>query len=217
MEHYRNKLIVFEGLDRSGKSSIAKRLNEYLNQHNIPSIYTFQPGDTRWGTNAVLIRSLCKDKRHNLHPLSNFFAFLLDKVEHTDKVVVPYLEDGYTVISDRWHYSNIAYQLYGKQLLKEYNVPEEVALWLNQTAIQCKDPDIVLYFPDKLNIHRDEDVNDSFDNETIKFFERVKKSYNEMAEKNNWVVITPAATEETTFYKVLDVVNERSVDMKKGG
>jgi dTMP kinase len=204
MDKLRNKLIVFEGGDRTGKSSVAQLLNKHLNDNDIPSILTFQPGDTRWGIEATIMRSLCKDKRHNLHPLSNFFAFLLDRVEVTDKIVNPYLADGYTVISDRWHYSTVAYQLHGKQLLEKYQMPKDVLEWLNDLAIQSKEPDLVVYFPEKLEVYRDSDDNDQFENVEDTFFDRVHKAYEEMAQRDNWLRMLPGDSEKDTFANLLE-------------
>lgn len=205
----KNRLIVFEGGDLTGKSSVAKLLNKYLNDNNIPSILTFQPGDTRWGVEATIMRSLCKDKRHNLHPLSNFFAFLLDRVEVTDKVVNPHLSDGYTVISDRWHYSTVAYQLYGKQLLEKYQMPQGVLEWLNDLAIQSRDPDLVVYFPEKLNTYREDDKNDQFENVEDTFFDRVHKAYEEMARKGDWLRITPGSDERDTLANLIEKLSTK--------
>lgn len=204
----KNKLIVFEGGDVSGKSSIAKRLVKDLNDEGIASIFTFQPGDTKWGTNATLMRSLCKDKRHNLHPLSNFFAFLLDRVEVTDKVVSPSLDQGNTVVSDRWNYSTIAYQLYGKRLIEHYDMPESVLTWLNDLAIRTSRPDVVVYFPEKLDVWRAKDENDQFENTEDSFMDRVHKAYESMAHQYGWLRIYPESTEEATYQKVRTLLDE---------
>ena len=205
MEKWKNKLIVFEGGDSTGGTSVSKALAKYLNDEGIETVWTFQPGDINWGTNAAITRSWCKDKRHNLHPLANFFAFQLDRVEQTSKIIVPALEAGKTVISDRWNYSTIAYQLYGKQLLEKYNMPEDVLNWLLTTAITSKEPDHVFYFPEKLNVGRIDDKDDLFDNAGDAFVSRVSDAYENMYEKaDNWFRITPGSSVEETLRKVLD-------------
>jgi dTMP kinase len=200
---FRNKLIVFEGQDSTGKSSVATLLNTYLNKNNIPSVFTFQPGDTTYGTHAVLMRSMCKDKRYDLHPLANFFAFQLDRVEQTAKVVVPALEQGKTVISDRWNYSTYAYQLYGQQLIEKLDMPKQVAEWLLETAIISRKPDMVFYFPHKIVSNRKDDPNDNFDALGSEFFNRVHGAYEELAERFNWIRVTPGSSAEDTLNKIL--------------
>lgn len=209
LSKWENKLVVFEGADKTGKTSVAHLLSDYLNKNGIETVFTFQPGDTNWGPLAQFFRSLCKDKRWNLHTLSNFFAFQLDRVEQTDKVVVPALEQGKTVISDRWNYSTYAYQLYGKQLIKEYNIPEEVLTWLLDAAITSRNPDFVIYFRDTLDVERDDDLNDSFDRAGHEFFKRVKDAYDRLYDRNtNWLLASPGNNAEETLENVLEMVDK---------
>jgi dTMP kinase len=190
LEKFRNKLCVAEGSDNCGKSTVAKMLNQKLNNEGIPSIFTFQPGESEYGVHATFIRSLCKDKRWSLHPLSNMYAFFMDKVEQVQKVVVPALESGKTVICDRWNFSTTAYQLFGKQIMETYDMPREVADWLNYTSeLGCK-PNVVYYFSEKIKKQigireSDSGKSDLFETAGDPFFERVYKSYEEMANDPN--------------------------------
>lgn len=207
LEKLRGKLLVFEGYDKTGKSSVAKLLADTLNSNDIETVFTFQPGDTAWGTTAALTRSLCIDKRYNLHPLSNLFAFLLDRTEQVDKIVRPALEAGKTVISDRWWHSTIAYQFHGKELLKDYLLNEEFAFWLNRTASLNYEPDYVFYFPETLDIERPVDENDQFEIAGSSFSERVKSSYNSMAGTiDSFVSIVPGSNPLETLKILLEQI-----------
>lgn len=208
IEKWKNRLIVFEGADSSGKSSVANLLVDHLNKNGVDTIFTFQPGDSNWGPLAPVLRSLCKDKRWDLHPLANFFAFQLDRVEQTSKVVVPALNEGKTIISDRWNYSTYAYQLYGKELVTKYNMPKEVLEWLLETAIVSRSPDYVFYFPEKINANRKDDENDAFDKSSDDFFMRVHNAYEELAKKNsNWIRVLPGYSAEDTMNKILHIMD----------
>jgi len=202
-EIFRNKLCVFEGADSVGKSSVAKILAEKLSLHGmIESIFTFQPGDTAYGKHAETIRSFCKDKRYGFHELSNLFLFLADRVEVTDKVVRPALEAGKTVISDRWSYSTVAYQLCGKQLADR--LPQAVVDWLLGSDINlCPEPDYVFYFPQKILSSRPEDHNDTFETAGGDFFSRVHEAYDIMSGAKNWYRIYPGESAEETVDDIL--------------
>ena len=201
-EKFHNKFCIFEGGDECGKTSIAKILTDYLNKIGIETIFTFQPGDNMYSPVAPFVRSLCKDSRWNLHPLSNFFMFNFDRCENIHKIVLPSLKEGKTVISDRSHFSTIAYQLYGKNLIKTMSI--EVANWLMKEAVANLEPDIVFYFPDKLDVNRPEDKNDQFETESEAFQRRVHTAYEEMADKYNWIRVYPENTAEETFKKMLN-------------
>ena len=209
LNKWKNKLVVVEGSDCTSKSSVANLLVDYLNKNGVNTIFTFQPGDSNWGPLAPVLRSLCKDKRWDLHPLANFFAFQLDRVEQTSKVVVPALNEGKTVVSDRWNYSTYAYQLYGKELVTRYNMPKEVLEWLLETAIVSRSPDYVFYFPEKINVNRKDDENDAFDKANEDFFMRVHNAYEELAKKNsNWIRVLPGYSAEDTMNKILHIMDE---------
>jgi dTMP kinase len=205
LENLRNKLIVFEGSDKTGKTSVAKLLVDELNGNGIPAIFTFQPGDPNWGTEAVLMRSLCKDKRHNLHPLANLFAFLLDRVEQTSKVVKPALDEGKTVVSDRWWHSTIAYQFHGKKIITDYNLDEKFATTLNKVASMYLEPDYVFYFPVQLEVDRKDDINDQFDNSEEKFKKRVNAAYKMLATQLDFIKVLPGKDAEETLNNILGI------------
>ena len=204
LEDFRNRLIIFIGSDQTGKTSVAHLLNTYLNDNGVESIFTFQPGDSAYGTFAPLMRSLCKDKRYNLHPLANMFAFLLDRVEQTSKIIEPAIKEGKSVISDRWSYCTYAYQLKGKQMLGSYGIDEHVADWLISSASVCREPDLVFYFPEKINVKRDDDPNDAFDAAPNDFMDRVHEGYEELAARFNWIRVTPGTSAEDTLNKILE-------------
>jgi dTMP kinase len=193
---FKNKLIVACGSEEKGKSSVCKLLVDDLNAHGIETIFSFQPGDVNWGPLAPMLRSLCKDKRWNLHPLSNLWAFMLDRSEVITKVVTPALEAGKTIVSDRWAFSSIAYQLNGKQLIEKYHIPENICEWLSKEI--CRVPDYVYYFKDKVG-QRINDKNDAFDNAEREFFDRVDSTYDRLAEEQGWLQVTAGSSANETL------------------
>ena len=105
----RGKLIVFEGLDGSGKSTHMRLLAAELTAQGEKVHQTKEPSDSAVGMyiRKILTESLNKDM--NLQAA----LFLADRLEHiTDPAdgMNRYLNDGYTVICDRYYYSSFAYQ-----------------------------------------------------------------------------------------------------------
>ena len=185
-EKYRNKLMIFEGADQTGKTTVAQLLVQKLNNNGIPALFSYQPGDPAYGVTAALFRSLCKDKRWNLHPLSNMYAFFLDKVEQVTKIVEPALAEGKAVISDRWWHSTTAYQFFGKQIMEKYKMTPDVADWLNSTSELGVNVDVVFYFPEKIEKVNgirisDQGKADLFENAGDTFMDRVRTGYEVMA------------------------------------
>lgn len=182
-EKFKGKLIVFEKpADHSGGTTLAKALCNRLIEEGQDVIFTKQPGDAP-GDLGVLTRSLCIDKRWNLHPLSNLFAFLLDRAEHTSKIIQPALDAKKTIICDRWWYSTIAYQFAGKQLFEKFELNQEFAFWMNRVASMNIEPDVVFFIErDQQKVETEKNTeSDQFETASREFKQRVKEAYYNMA------------------------------------
>ncbi len=101
----KGKFIVFEGIDGSGKSTQAKMLHESLVANNIDCILTFEPTNKNYGKK---IRDSFTTERLPIETELEYFT--LDRQEHLNELVLPSLEKGTIVISDRYYYSTAAYQ-----------------------------------------------------------------------------------------------------------
>jgi dTMP kinase len=127
---------------------------------------------------------MVKDKRWNLNQRSIMFALMLDRSEVVPNVIIPALKEGKTVISDRWGYSTICYQIYAAGLKEELGMTDEIIDWLTYGCLNIK-PDMVFYFPDKVG-NRKNDPNDRFDNASSSYMQRVIAAYDMLAEKEGW-------------------------------
>lgn len=110
----RGKLIVFEGLDLSGKSIQMELLTKRLLHHpNVPVLFTKEPADYKIGK---IIRSEFLSGKEKICDKALFHLFLADHAEHIygEKGILHYLEEGVHVISDRYSLSTLVYQ--GKRL-----------------------------------------------------------------------------------------------------
>lgn len=96
----KGKLITLEGIDGTGKSSIAKMLKKRFPD----ALFTREPTQS-WIGKAVK-RSISSDG----DPLAELFLFVADHAEHIAKVILPALAAGKIVISDRYSDSRYAYQ-----------------------------------------------------------------------------------------------------------
>ncbi len=96
--------VTFEGIDRSGKTTQAKLLADALGGD---AVLVREPGGT---PAAERIRALVKDPDVELSPLAETLLFGAARAELIDEVVRPALDEGKTVISDRYIDSTVAYQ-----------------------------------------------------------------------------------------------------------
>ena len=105
----RGKFIVIEGLDGCGKSTQIQRLATSLRERGEKVYITAEPTD--FETGAYLRRILSESQEKNMYLQSALFlADRLEHITHPEFGIKRYLEEGYTVISDRYYYSSFAYQ-----------------------------------------------------------------------------------------------------------
>ena len=106
MKNFGNpKFITFEGGEGSGKSTQSKKLYEYLLAKNIKAIHTREVGGT---AEAEEIRNLLIHR--DLYNVSELMLVMAARYEHINKLVLPALQDGYSVICDRFVDSTACYQ-----------------------------------------------------------------------------------------------------------
>jgi len=154
----RGKFIVFEGLDHSGKTTQAKIFAGWLNASGVPAVCTFEPTDDSVPGRAA--RDVIR-KKISLHAEAAALLFVADRFEHVMNFILPNLERGVTVVSDRFYLSNVAYQGLG--------VDTDVLLALNEMIIAKKiRPDATIFLdvpPEECleRIRRDSPQKDLFD------------------------------------------------------
>lgn len=102
--------LTLEGLDGSGKTTQARLLARFLEEKGIRVRLTREPGGGLKGVRDLLLEG------EALSPEAEYLLFSADRAEHVRKVILPALEEGYWVISDRYLDSSLAYQGYGHGL-----------------------------------------------------------------------------------------------------
>lgn len=104
----KGKFIVFEGIDGSGKTTQLKLLSKRLEGEGIPCCNTFEPTDSPFGS---LIHQ-CMTGRIQTDEKTIACLFAADRLDHLNNKTNGILEkinNGITVISDRYYFSSYAY------------------------------------------------------------------------------------------------------------
>ena len=175
------RYIAFEGVEGCGKSTHVKRLAAHLD-----AIVTREPGGTVIGT--TLREIMANTANTHLSPRAEALLMSADRAQHLHELVIPTLESGRHVISDRSVYSSLAYQGYGRQLdLAQLRA-------FNDFAINSRWPDLVVYLRVDLQAVRarlQKRDTDRFEREDDAFFRRVMSGFDELAqhEPDRWLVI----------------------------
>ncbi len=101
----KGKFVVIEGLDGSGASTQAAMLSEYLASSGYKALVTKEPTNNLIG--GLIRGQLTHEWKSNPECLQLLFA--ADRSHHLEKEIIPALEQGFIVISDRYMYSSLAF------------------------------------------------------------------------------------------------------------
>jgi len=99
-------LIVFEGIDGSGKTSLSRLFLEYLTDKGIPAIWLREPTDSALGDK---IRRVAQENER-ISAQQELDYFIRDRRWDVETNILPALRAGKTVVLDRYFYSNACYQ-----------------------------------------------------------------------------------------------------------
>ena len=103
----RGFLIVFEGIDGTGKSTQCELLAKSLTERHMLNIALAEPTRGTWGTK---IRRLLSEGRQGISPQEELSWFVNDRKEDIELNIMPALQDNKVVLMDRYYFSTAAYQ-----------------------------------------------------------------------------------------------------------
>ena len=109
----KGRFLTFEGPDGSGKSTQAARLTARLREHGIEVVQTREPGGTPTGERIrdILQHDIAGEP---ICPETEVLLFAASRAQLVRRVILPALERGAWVVSDRFADSTTAYQGYGR-------------------------------------------------------------------------------------------------------
>lgn len=166
--------VCFEGGEGAGKSTQSGALRAWLEAQGYPVVLTFEPGDTQVG--RQLRRIVLDPATGALSDRTEALLYAADKAEHVDTVVLPGLQAGAVVITDRYVDSTLAYQGAGRSLPVEE--VEAVARWATHDL--RPNLTVVLDLPPEHGLGRFEE-RDRIEGESVEFHERVRSAFLRMA------------------------------------
>lgn len=100
------QLIVFEGIDGSGKTSLSRMFHARLLAGGTPAVWLREPSDSPLG---LKIRRLAQEQ-DAISIQEELDLFIEDRRWDVEANILPALRSGTTVVMDRYYYSNACYQ-----------------------------------------------------------------------------------------------------------
>lgn len=188
------KFVVLEGIDGSGKSRVKKALSERLQLENI--ILTEEPTNT-WLGDAVR-----RSHKERVNPFTEALLFIADRAAHSDQIRI-WLEQGKSVISDRYYHSTVAYQSAALERRVDFD-PVPWLLSINRKVSVEPDMVFLLRIDPRIALSRLKNRNELSKFERIEFLEKVSANYDRLTELcRNMVVIDASRPFEEVVLEVM--------------
>ena len=205
----RGLFVTFEGSEGCGKSTQIRHLTVWLEKQGKECVTTREPGGTPAGDE---IRHLLQHapQGHGLVPEAELLLFAASRAQLVRELILPALQAGKVVVSDRFHDSTTVYQGVARKL-----APTTVAS-INNFAIDSCLPDITFLLDmDAREAHgriqRREQPADRMESEPLAFYEAVREGYLRLAaaEPARFVVLDATLTEEDLARQIRKTLEEK--------
>jgi dTMP kinase len=204
--------ITFEGIEGSGKSTVAKDVAAALDAAGVPVLLTREPGGSR--TSEDIRRILLDPGRSEISHKTELLLYLASRAQLVDEVIRPAIESGRTVVCDRFMDASVAYQGWARGL------GEKLVEDLNAFAVGETKPDktFLLDLPVEMGFRRGperregdgERSKDRLEREDGAFHELVREGYLRLAERerDRFVRIDASRPLEEVLHAVRTVLRE---------
>jgi dTMP kinase len=193
--------IALEGIDGSGKSTIAERLVAALQHVGKRAILTREPGGTAIGEEIRVV--LLGQASSSMLPATEMLLFAAARAQHVGEVIEPALAQGLIVVTDRFSDSSLAYQ-WGARGLPRRDVSQAQEL-----ATGGLEPDlkILLELPVDTALRRrmaNLGAVNRLDREAIQFHTRVRDAYHMLvaADPARWRLVNADRGEDEVWSDV---------------
>jgi len=200
--------ITFEGSEGCGKSTQVRRLTKRFDESGIPFLVTREPGGTPIGES---IRELLQfaPQSAGMTPETELLLFEASRAQLVREVIKPALDNGKSVIADRFFDSTTVYQGVARTL------DQRIVRQLNAFAVGDCVPDITFFLDVDLQTARDRMKGprrpDRMEQQPDKFYEAVIEAYRALAkgEQNRVVLIEGSGSPDDIEKEIWQRLDER--------
>lgn len=199
-------LIAIEGADGSGTSTMSRKLAERLDAH-----LTNEPTDKKVGEK---VDEIISDGGYSADTVALGFAF--DRKLHLEEEIVPELQKGNTVVTDRYYHSSLVYQPIMGETRGEVERLKDRVERLNLETVKS-DLTIILDITPEEGEKRTKSREGGKDEnifENLSFQQKVVQAYRELPEKldEEVHVVDASKPKEEVFQEILEIIKESQID-----
>ena len=176
-------IIVFEGIEGSGKTTHINFVYKYFNKKNKKFIKFREPGGSK---NSEKIRKILLNKNSNFNNKTDLLLMLGSRSENIEKIIKKNYKKKIIII-DRFTDSTIAYQHYGM------GIDIKIIKSINHFLLNKISPDFTfLNIVNKKNLIsrlKNRKNKNRYDNFNFKFYNRVQKGFLKLVNKKKYMII----------------------------
>ena len=174
---YKKPVIVFEGIEGSGKSYHSKKVSNYLKKKKIAHIIIREPGGS---INSEIIRKLILNKKSKFNKNTDLLLYLASRSENISILKKNFRKK--IILIDRFTDSTLAYQHYG------FDVNKNLINTINQYLLKDFKVDFTfLNIVNKKNLNKRLKSRKSlnrYDQFNYNFYEKVQRGFLKLSKKN---------------------------------
>lgn len=166
--------ISIEGLDGCGKTSVINLVSQQLKHDGVDLVCTKEPGGS---TIANRVRDILVDKEtKNMDYITETLLYAACRSQHLHDFIIPHLNEGKVVISDRYVDSSYVYQGIAR------NLGLDQVMAINSLVVKDHMPDLTIYIdiaPEKClaRLRKAKKAGAKIDLESLDFYNRVREGY----------------------------------------
>ena len=200
----KNPIIVFEGIEGSGKTTHINLVTKYLKKHKHNFLKIREPGGS---LNSEKIRKVILNNKSNFNKKTDLLLYMAARSENIEKI----LKKNYKkkiILIDRFIDSTVAYQHFGMGINK--NLIDQ----LNKFLLNGIRPNLtILNLVSKNNLKkrlRSRKNKNRYDKFNFNFYEKVQKGFLKIAKnKNNYFIIDSNKDIKTNNQQIISIIKKK--------
>ena len=195
---YKYPVIIFEGIEASGKSSNLNIASDYLKKKKKKFIKLREPGGSPF---SEKIRKILLNKNYNLDYKTDLMLFLASRSENFHKIIKKNFNKR-VILIDRFIDSTIAYQHYGMNInLKTIKTLNKFIIGNFKSDITflsiVNNKNLRLRLNKRLKLNR-------YDQFKLKFYTKVQKGYLQISKnRKNYILLDSNTNSEKEMSKII--------------
>jgi dTMP kinase len=183
------KFITLESIEAAGKGTASTYTQEYVQGRGLPFAFTREPGGTEF---AEPIREHMLKWEGKVPPICQALLSYASRCEHTESMIIPKLEQGINVFSERYYASALAYQTQTYAYTKAIH---------DLARPHLREPDLTIFLdlPPEVSMERMHNTRtmrgielDEFEKKPIEYFRNVRDAYYGLM-NDTWVIVDAQA------------------------